>query len=185
MSILLLAPYVPLVFMGEEYGKENPFPFFCSFSSPDLVLAVREGRRAEFAGFEWQGEVPDPQDEGTFRSAVLSWRWDDPRRACLHRLYRDLLAARSRWPARKDFESRHARIVGDVLEYRCGGDGVVAHFNLTGRPLPLPAVPEGRKVLFRSESPRYGGPGGMPLAALECVVHEPNAWPATSEFSQS
>ena len=59
--LLLLSPYLPLLFMGEEYGEENPFPFFCSFGDPELVEAVREGRKKEFDAFAWQGEVPDPR----------------------------------------------------------------------------------------------------------------------------
>ncbi len=76
-GLLLLSPYLPLLFMGEEYGEESPFPFFCSFGDPDLVRAVREGRQREFEAFTWQGEVPDPQGEETFASA----RGLAPRRA--------------------------------------------------------------------------------------------------------
>src|SRR5690606_10973331 len=50
-AFLLLSPYVPLLFMGEEYGEENPFQFFCSFENPDLIEAVREGRKNEFKSF--------------------------------------------------------------------------------------------------------------------------------------
>jgi maltooligosyltrehalose trehalohydrolase len=62
-----------MLFMGEEYGSSKPFPFFTEFGDPELVAAVREGRRAEFASFRWQGEPPDPQSEHTVRSAVLDW----------------------------------------------------------------------------------------------------------------
>ena len=85
--MLLLSPYLPLLFMGEEYGEENPFPFFCSFGDPALVEAVREGRKKEFDAFTWQGEVPDPQGEETFASARLSWSWPEGTpRAGLRRL---------------------------------------------------------------------------------------------------
>src|SRR5262249_45178469 len=94
-SLLLLAPHLPLLFMGEEYGEDTPFPFFCSFSDPQLVQAVRDGRRREFADFAWQGEVADPQAEETFAAARLSWSWPaGTPRAGLRRLYADLLAAR-------------------------------------------------------------------------------------------
>src|SRR5262249_46950288 len=112
-GLLLLAPYLPLVFMGEEYGEENPFPFFCSFCDPQLVQAVREGRKREFDAFAWQGEVPDPHGEDTFESARLSWSWPEGTpRAGLRRLYRDLLAARREWPALRDFQRRAARPPG-------------------------------------------------------------------------
>ena len=60
---VLLSPYLPLLFMGEEYGEPAPFPYFISHGDPDLVEAVRSGRKKEFAAFQWQDEPPDPQDE--------------------------------------------------------------------------------------------------------------------------
>src|SRR4029079_6139424 len=101
--VLLLSPYLPLLFMGEEYGEESPFPFFCSFDDPALVEAVREGRKKEVEAFPWGGEVPDPQAEATFASAWLSWSWPEGTpRAGLRRLYRDLLAARRRGAGPRD-----------------------------------------------------------------------------------
>jgi maltooligosyltrehalose trehalohydrolase len=120
-GLLLLSPYLPLLFMGEEYGEEAPFPFFCSFGDPALVQAVREGRKKEFDAFSWQGEVPDPQAEETFASARLSWSWPEGTpRAGLRRLYRDLLAARREWPALCDFEDRSARLVDGLGPSREG-----------------------------------------------------------------
>src|SRR4029077_7380139 len=57
----LLAPNIPLLFMGEEYGETAPFQFFPDPGDPALAEAVRKGRRAEFASSAWEGEVPDPQ----------------------------------------------------------------------------------------------------------------------------
>ena len=70
-ATLLLSPFVPLLFMGEEYGEANPFLYFVSHLSPELVEAVRKGRREEFAAFVWEGEVPDPADEATFARCRL------------------------------------------------------------------------------------------------------------------
>jgi malto-oligosyltrehalose trehalohydrolase len=78
MATLLLAPSPPLLFMGEEWGCKQPFPFFCDFE-PALADAVREGRRREFARFpEFRSEaarsrIPDPNAEATFLAAVLDW----------------------------------------------------------------------------------------------------------------
>jgi maltooligosyltrehalose trehalohydrolase len=99
-ALLLLSPYVPLLFMGEEYGETRPFLYFTSHSDPALAVAVREGRRREFAAFAWSAEVPDPQSPETFAASRLSWFWEDePRRAALRALYRDLLALRRHEPA--------------------------------------------------------------------------------------
>ncbi len=74
LAITLLAPMVPLLFMGEEWGSARPFPFFCDFHG-DLAQAVRNGRREEFkAAYAALGdEIPDPLAEDTFRSAKLDW----------------------------------------------------------------------------------------------------------------
>jgi len=74
IAVLLLSPSPPLLFMGEEWGSERPFPFFCDFKG-DLAEAVRKGRREEFADAYAQSgsAVPDPLDETTMLSAKLDW----------------------------------------------------------------------------------------------------------------
>src|SRR5690606_13293969 len=68
----LLAPQVPMLFMGEEYGETNPFQYFISHTDDVLVQLVRAGRKREFSYFNWQGEVPDPFAEETFQKCKLS-----------------------------------------------------------------------------------------------------------------
>ena len=74
LAITLLAPHIPMLFMGEEWGSKAPFPFFCDFKG-DLAEAVRKGRRREYAWAyaKYGDEVPDPLDASTFQSAVLDW----------------------------------------------------------------------------------------------------------------
>jgi maltooligosyltrehalose trehalohydrolase len=74
-ALVLLSPYVPLLFQGEEWGATSPFQFFVDFhSEPKLAAAVREGRQREFASFGWQAaEVPDPTDPATFERSKLNW----------------------------------------------------------------------------------------------------------------
>ncbi|MGH7225386.1 MAG: DUF3459 domain-containing protein, partial [Gemmataceae bacterium] len=184
-SLLLLSPYLPLLFMGEEYGEDNPFPFFCSFGDPQLIEAVRKGRKAEFAELVGQDTVPDPQAEETFASARLSWTWPaGSPRAGLRRLHQDLLTARREWPALRDFEHRGARLLpdaesGPVLELlrgeSGGSDALRALFNLSDRAQPLPNGREGQQVLFCSELACYGGSRADArsldqLLPAECVV---------------
>jgi maltooligosyltrehalose trehalohydrolase len=90
----LLSPYVPMLFMGEEYGEEAPFQFFSDHIDEDIAQATRDGRRAEFASFAaFAGEeIPDPQDRATFERSKLT-RERDPE---LSALYGDLLATRRR-----------------------------------------------------------------------------------------
>jgi maltooligosyltrehalose trehalohydrolase len=72
-GVLLLSPYLPLLFMGEEYGDPSPFQYFVSHGDSDLIEAVRRGRKEEFARFNWQREIPDPQSEQTFLNSKLDW----------------------------------------------------------------------------------------------------------------
>ena len=98
LAITLLAPTIPMLFMGEEWGSKAPFPFFCDFHG-DLAKAVREGRRREFAGAyaKYGDEIPDPLAASTAQSAVLDWSSADqsPGRERLA-LVRKLLSVRQR-----------------------------------------------------------------------------------------
>lgn len=80
-GLVLLSPYIPLLFMGEEYGEEAPFLYFVNHSDESLIEAVRKGRSEEFASFKWHGEPPDPQCIETFNKCRLHW---DSRRAGRH-----------------------------------------------------------------------------------------------------
>lgn len=73
LAVTLLSPYVPLVFMGEEYAEDAPFRYFTSHTDPGLIARVRQGRREEFAAFGWTEEAPDPQDEREFELSKLAW----------------------------------------------------------------------------------------------------------------
>jgi malto-oligosyltrehalose trehalohydrolase len=101
-AILLLAPQVPMLFMGQEYAASTPFQFFCHFG-PELGAAVARGRRAEFAnfaGFASDAElarIPDPNAEATFLRSRLDWsELDAPEHASWRDFHRELLALRQR-----------------------------------------------------------------------------------------
>lgn len=99
-ATMLLSPFVPMLFMGEEYGEEAPFLYFVSHTDPDLVEAVRQGRKREFQAFTWQGEVPDPQSEETFQRSVLQWEKRlEGKHQVLWELYRTLIGLRRSIPA--------------------------------------------------------------------------------------
>jgi maltooligosyltrehalose trehalohydrolase len=99
-AILLLAPSPPLLFMGEEFGAETPFLFFCDFEK-DFAAAVTEGRRNEFSHFARFNDpakrerIPDPNDARTFEASRLNWSViAEPRHQEWLRVYRDLLKLR-------------------------------------------------------------------------------------------
>nr|MBI1229387.1 malto-oligosyltrehalose trehalohydrolase [Cytophagales bacterium] len=94
-GVLLTSPFVPMLFMGEEYGEENPFQYFVNHGDPELVKAVQEGRKREFQSFEWQGGVPDPQAMSTFLDSKLCWDFtDDVKKNTLFKFYQQLISMR-------------------------------------------------------------------------------------------
>jgi maltooligosyltrehalose trehalohydrolase len=103
-ALMLASPFVPLLFMGEEWAASTPFQYFTDHPDPELGRAVSEGRRSEFSHFGWDPEqVPDPQDESTFRRSKLDWT--EPEQG-FHRemleWYRALISLRRRIPSLTD-----------------------------------------------------------------------------------
>jgi maltooligosyltrehalose trehalohydrolase len=127
---VLLAPFTPMLFMGEEYGEEAPFQFFTDHIEKKIAEATRKGRRKEFEAFvEFAGEVPDPQDVATFERSKLS-RVEDPEIAAL---YRRLLALRRELTgeaeASYDEDERWLRV-------RRGAHEIVCNFSDEERRVP-------------------------------------------------
>jgi maltooligosyltrehalose trehalohydrolase len=130
LAITLLAPAMPMLFMGEEWGSTTPFPFFCDFKG-DLAEAVRNGRRGEYrwAYAKYGDEVPDPLAESTFQSAVLDWQSrNEPAGRRRLALVRELLAVRRQEivPRLANAAFGEAHAVGDNLltaSWRLGDGG--------------------------------------------------------------
>jgi maltooligosyltrehalose trehalohydrolase len=169
---VLLAPYVPLLFMGEEYGESAPFPYFISHGDPALVEAVRKGRREEFKSSE---EPPDPQAEATFQSARLNLdlRTKQPH-AALFELYRELIRIRKETPSLASPDKQAMEVVADekkrVLFVRrwSGGDESFILFNFDAQPQKLETAflsGSWSKVIDSAES-KWQGKG----SALERVI---------------
>jgi maltooligosyltrehalose trehalohydrolase len=77
-ALVLTAPFVPMLFQGEEWGASSPFLYFTDHKDPELGRAVTEGRRREFAAFGWNPkDVPDPQARETFERSKLNWNERD------------------------------------------------------------------------------------------------------------
>ena len=134
-AAIILSPFLPMLFMGEEYGETAPFQYFTSHGDPDLIDAVRKGRMEEFDDFTWEGEPPDPHDEATFQRSKLKWSVD----ASLRRLYKQLLALRRDTPALKrldlDAVETHADDERRVLLVRrwTESDQVLLAFHFGGK----------------------------------------------------
>ncbi len=167
---VLLSPFIPLLFMGEEYGEPAPFAYFVSHSDLALIAAVRQGRREEFAAFGWEGEVPDPQDEGTFRQCRLDHSLAGTgHHRILREFYGACLALRREAPAiggvEKETMETFAWETEGVLATRQwhGRDAVLLVFNFNAERVAfdLP-VPAGRwKKRLDSAEARWAGPGAI------------------------
>ncbi len=97
---VILSPCVPMLFMGEEYGETAPFLYFISHSDPQLIEAVRRGRKEEFSSFDWQGELPDPQSEETFRRSKLRHELrEQQQHRILFELHKELIRLRKTHPS--------------------------------------------------------------------------------------
>jgi maltooligosyltrehalose trehalohydrolase len=180
-GLLLAAPALPLLFMGEEYGETAPFQFFTSFLDPELAQAVRRGRAAEFRRFAWPGEPPDPNDPATFARCRLNHALAGaPRHRALRDYYRAWLALRRTHPALGARGKAHARSTlesgGDVLTLTRGAPGaptLTLAANLSPQPRPWPAPP-GARLLLDSADPRFGGDRRVPapLAPWQLLLWE-------------
>ena len=163
-GLLVLSPF----FMGEEYAETAPFLYFTSHSDPNLIEAVRRGRKEEFAAFSWQGEAPDPQAEATFLSSKLDRKRAErePHRQ-LFDLYKELLRLRRSLPALRDLSKDRTKVEAFEQEKLLlvtrwsKGSHVFMAFNLGGSEagLTLP-VPDGNwERLLDSSDHRWKGTG--------------------------
>jgi len=173
LAITLLAPAIPRLFMGEEWGSKAPFPFFCDFHG-GLADAVREGRQREFAGAyaKYGDEVPDPLAASTFQSAVPDWEArDQPEGRRRLALVQDLLAIR-RWeimPRLAGATFGDARAADDgrlTADWRMGdGTRLSLIANLSPRAIASPPAEVTGSII-------WGGKTGSPMppwSVLWCI----------------
>lgn len=108
---LLLSPYIPLLFMGEEYAEDNPFLYFINHSDEELIKAVQEGRKREFSHY-YSGEQPaDPNDVNTYLNSKLSReKRNEGHHAVMLQWYKELIAIRHTHPAMQNFQKKDIRV---------------------------------------------------------------------------
>jgi len=167
---VLLSPYIPLLFMGEEYGEESPFLYFVSHSDPDLIAAVREGRKEEFKAFKWEGEPPDPQSPETFLQSKLRWeKRTEGKHKVLLDFYRRLIQLRREIPALASLDKNSLEVSGTEEErliflrrwHNKNQVFCIMNFNKKGMAFPI-SVPNGRwKKVIDSSEERWRGPGSL------------------------
>jgi maltooligosyltrehalose trehalohydrolase len=165
---VLLSPFIPLLFMGEEYGEPAPFQYFISHLDPALVEAVRKGRAEEFASFKWQGEVPDPQSEAVFNTAKINPALRrQVRHRVLYEFHRELIHLRKNIRAISDVEKENMEVLGYELEKvlylrywsRIDEVCILCCFCEDTVALPLPVPPGNWNKKLDSAATRWEGSG--------------------------
>ena len=190
-GLVALSPYLPLFFMGEEYGETSPFQYFVSHGNPALIEAVRKGRREEFSRFAWQGELPDPQDEATFLRSRLNWELRDtvPHKYLLA-FYKELLRLRREDPvlSRRDKKNLEAcsfdRPKALLVRRWHGTHEILALFSFEREESSLSCpVPAGCwAMLLASNSSNWGGQENAIPSVLESSGQVTFLFPAWSFF---
>jgi len=157
--------------MGEEYAESAPFPYFISHSDAALIDAVRRGRQNEFASFDWQGEIPDPQSETTFLSAKLHHELrTSGAHAILWAFYKELIALRKKNAALARLAKESIDVVGYenekvlVARRRSAANHVVfvANLSVAEATFALPFTDGGWCKLIDSAAPTWRGAGALP-----------------------
>ncbi len=171
---LLLLPYIPLLFMGEEYAEDSPFLYFISHTDPGLVEAVRQGRQREFAEFHITGEPLDADDFATFQQCKLHWEQrNQGKHGVLRRFYQQLIHLRRSIPALKEL-TREGLTVTLLAEsvigiHRISGSSEVFYtLNFATEPtsvmLTLPCGQWQKRL--DSSDPTWAEPG-MPISPID------------------
>lgn len=166
---VLLSPYIPLLFMGEEYGEEAPFMYFVSHSDPDLVKAVREGRKREFEAFHCKGEAPDPEGTETFLKCKLNWEnRKHGKHQALWSLHQHLIQLRNTLPAmqgdRTSLETGSDEANKLVWWHRWSDNHqLLCLMNFNQADITLqPEAPQGNwQKILDSADQKWSGPGSL------------------------
>lgn len=173
-ACLLLGQHTPMLFMGEEYGEDNPFQYFVNFHNPSLNRAVRKGRQKEMRHFRWPSVPPDPDAETTFRASCLDWNKRERAPHChILALYRKLLDMRATFFPHTDAHQWNSYVCLDqdkkvlALRRKCHTKEVVALFHFSGRPVHYTFEQyfsePGFHVLLDTSCKEFGGEGHGPV----------------------
>jgi maltooligosyltrehalose trehalohydrolase len=178
---VLLSPYIPLLFMGEEYGEDAPFLYFVDHSDKSLIEAVRTGRKEEFKAFLWEDEIPDPHSAETFHASKLSWeKREEGHHKVLREFYKQLISIRRTVPAVSCPDRKNTEVVGNeksrtlMLRQRKDNSHIFCIFNYHTEVSAVHLDLSGgnwSKLLDSSET-QWNGPGSaLPHRAQPGKIH--------------
>ena len=158
-ALVLMSPFSPMIFMGDEWGTRRPFPFFSDHQEPDLADAIRAGRTAEFAGHGWaelygeEPEAPDPQATTTVESARLDWTEPArPEHSRVLKWHRTLIALRTLLPGVRDGDLDATGVEHDAAGtwITMRRPGIVVIASISDGPVTLPFAHAGSARVLAS-----------------------------------
>jgi maltooligosyltrehalose trehalohydrolase len=164
---VLMSPFIPMLFMGEEWSEPAPFQYFVSHTDPDLAEAVRKGRKAEFAAFHLEGEAPDPMDKATFLNSKLQWGLHrQSTHALMFRYYQALIRLRKSHPALVQLDREKISVEKDTerklvtLQRVHDEESLIVFLNFSDKEAAL-TLPHHQdwKCVLASSADTWGGPG--------------------------
>ncbi|XHH08151.1 MAG: malto-oligosyltrehalose trehalohydrolase [Candidatus Bathyarchaeia archaeon] len=165
-GVVLLSPYVPLLFMGEEYGETSPFCFFTDYQGKELADAIREGRRKEFTEFQWTGNIPDPQSLECFTKSKIKWEnRSQGLNGKIAGYYKKLIELRRKVPVLQQCIERNLKTVTSqgkalLIEKQKNNSKALIIANLSNETQTLQVrLDENIRKVLDSTDPIFGGSG--------------------------
>jgi maltooligosyltrehalose trehalohydrolase len=169
-GIVILSPYIPLLFMGEEYGETTPFLYFISHSNPDLIEAIRQGRKNELEVFNSRDELPDPQSEDTFMKSKIQWsRREKGDNKVLLGYYKELIRLRKTVTPLLNLDKNNLSVSNDMGEkiivmrrWKDNGSAlVIINFNREDIEINKLLLEMNFKKILDSSDKKWNGPGSV------------------------
>jgi maltooligosyltrehalose trehalohydrolase len=168
-AAVVISPYLPMLFMGEEWSEPNPFLYFVSHTDKDLAEAVRKGRKEEFAAFHLQGEAPDPVAEETFLQSKLQWNLkENGAHKIMLEYYKALIQLRKTNSVLKELNRKSLEVVSFnrqktlLLKRWNKKEEIVCFLNFSNEPQTIQYDQQLCKKIFDSADPKWNGPQSAP-----------------------
>ncbi len=174
VGAVMVSPFLPMLFMGEEWSEPHPFLYFVSHSDSALIEGVRKGRKAEFAAFYDKGEAPDPQAEETFKQSQLQWHLlNEELHQAMFKYYQRVIALRKQHPVLKQLNRNQMELHCNeeqktIVLYRWEGSHqllTIMNFSTMNQLVMLPNYNANWQKLLDSADPLWKGP----LASSQAV----------------
>ncbi|MGZ3852498.1 MAG: malto-oligosyltrehalose trehalohydrolase [Flavisolibacter sp.] len=163
-AAVMMSPYLPMLFMGEEWSELNPFLYFVSHTDTELAEAVSKGRKEEFAAFQAEGEAPDPLAEESFLRSKLQWNlMNQGKHKVMVEYYRELIRLRKTNPALKKLNRKNLIVLFEkeqnilILRRWNNEQQVVCFMNFSENKQVIPYDGQLCQRILDSSEPKWGG----------------------------